>query len=159
MHLITIQHAFRLINWFFLCFVEFCFESSHKINLLTTMARLSYDSFKISMLATISTVFGCGVMPAGQRSTRSFTVSGFTLPVAMAYSTDVVVRHQVSGIAESQERARAIVERLYLKQSLILSRGKVVTRSYLMLQSLPYWTNSLLEPHTNHCYARKFSLV
>ncbi|KAJ1352844.1 hypothetical protein KIN20_009324 [Parelaphostrongylus tenuis] len=47
------------------------------------MTRLSNDTFKISMLATISTVFGCGVMPAGQRSTRSFTVSGFTLPVAM----------------------------------------------------------------------------
>ncbi|KAJ1358162.1 hypothetical protein KIN20_016493 [Parelaphostrongylus tenuis] len=76
------------------------------------MTRLSYDTFMIAMLAIISTAFGCGVMPAGQISTRSFTVSGFTLPVAMAYSTDVVVRNQVSGIAESQERARAIVERL-----------------------------------------------
>ncbi|KAJ1373730.1 hypothetical protein KIN20_036222 [Parelaphostrongylus tenuis] len=93
-------------------YTEGFIHCGHIINLLTNMTRLSYDTFIISMLATMSTVFGCGVMPAGQISTRSFTVRGFTLPVAMAYSTDVVVRNKVPGIAESQERARAIVERL-----------------------------------------------
>ncbi|KAJ1373961.1 hypothetical protein KIN20_036523 [Parelaphostrongylus tenuis] len=32
--------------------------------------------FAISLLATISTALGCGVIPSGQASTRNFTVSG-----------------------------------------------------------------------------------
>ncbi|KAJ1365410.1 hypothetical protein KIN20_025700 [Parelaphostrongylus tenuis] len=40
----------------------------------------------ISLLAAISAVQGCGVIPMGQASTRTFNVTGFTLPVAMVYS-------------------------------------------------------------------------
>ncbi|KAJ1374966.1 hypothetical protein KIN20_038175 [Parelaphostrongylus tenuis] len=44
-------------------------------------------------------------------STRTFTVSGFTLPVAMVYTTPTVSA-QVSGIAASRERAQALVQRV-----------------------------------------------
>ncbi|KAJ1368335.1 hypothetical protein KIN20_029447 [Parelaphostrongylus tenuis] len=50
------------------------------------MATLLKASLMILLLTTISIALGCGVTPAGQTSTRSFTVSGFTLNVAMAYA-------------------------------------------------------------------------
>ncbi|KAJ1366780.1 hypothetical protein KIN20_027541 [Parelaphostrongylus tenuis] len=58
------------------------------------MARPPIPVFTILLLVTISTALGCGVMPSGQASTRTFTVTGFTLPVAMVYSSaaDVPVR-------------------------------------------------------------------
>ncbi|KAJ1362298.1 hypothetical protein KIN20_021815 [Parelaphostrongylus tenuis] len=76
------------------------------------MASIPTRSFTISLLATISIVLGCGVMPAGQGSTGNFTVSGFTLPVAMAYSSATNVLAQVPGIATSEAGARGFVERL-----------------------------------------------
>ncbi|KAJ1362277.1 hypothetical protein KIN20_021789 [Parelaphostrongylus tenuis] len=66
-----------------------------------------------SLLATISTVFGCGVLPTG--STRNFTVTGFTLPVAMVYSTAPDVPPRVPGIATSAEGARRFVDRLIMQ--------------------------------------------
>ncbi|KAJ1361491.1 hypothetical protein KIN20_020754 [Parelaphostrongylus tenuis] len=65
------------------------------------MAKPAVNSLMLSLLATILTVLGCGVMPAGQVSTKTFTVSGFTLPIAMAYSTAADVQAQVPGIASS----------------------------------------------------------
>ncbi|KAJ1353976.1 hypothetical protein KIN20_010837 [Parelaphostrongylus tenuis] len=73
------------------------------------------DHFMISLLATISTAFGCGVMPAGQGSTRNFTVTGFTLPVVLAYSTSSAVLAQVPGIATSEAGAKGFVERLVMQ--------------------------------------------
>ncbi|KAJ1357722.1 hypothetical protein KIN20_015918 [Parelaphostrongylus tenuis] len=69
----------------------------------------------ISLLATISTAFGCGVMPAGQMSSRTFTVSSFTLPVAMAYTEMNDVSAQVPGIATSKGGAQAFVQRLVMQ--------------------------------------------
>ncbi|KAJ1348937.1 hypothetical protein KIN20_004345 [Parelaphostrongylus tenuis] len=63
----------------------------------------------------VSTVFECGVLPTGQGSTRNFTVTGFTLPVAMAYSTAPDVPPQASGIATSAEGARRFVDRLIMQ--------------------------------------------
>ncbi|KAJ1351481.1 hypothetical protein KIN20_007491 [Parelaphostrongylus tenuis] len=54
----------------------------------------------------------CGVMPAGQGSTRNLTVSGFTLPVAMAYSSAIDALARVPGIATSEAGAKGFVERL-----------------------------------------------
>ncbi|KAJ1368826.1 hypothetical protein KIN20_030165 [Parelaphostrongylus tenuis] len=74
-------------------------------------ARLSTDSFMVLLLATISTVFGCGVVPAGQASIRPFTVSGFTtLPLPMVYSSTPQVRFP--GIAPDEAAARGFVHRL-----------------------------------------------
>ncbi|KAJ1374533.1 hypothetical protein KIN20_037238 [Parelaphostrongylus tenuis] len=79
------------------------------------MARLSTNLFMISLLATISAVYGCGVMPAGQTSTRTFTITGFTLPVAIVYSRDPAISAQVGGIATSKEGAEAFVLRLIMQ--------------------------------------------
>ncbi|KAJ1364972.1 hypothetical protein KIN20_025172 [Parelaphostrongylus tenuis] len=79
---------------------------------LVNEAEILTSRFMISLLATISTVFGCGVMPAGQGSIRNFTVTGFTLPVAMAYSTSTAVLAQVPGIATTEAGAKGLSERL-----------------------------------------------
>ncbi|KAJ1370378.1 hypothetical protein KIN20_032090 [Parelaphostrongylus tenuis] len=86
-----------------------------KMIFLVNKAGIPTDHFMISLLATISTVFGCGVMPAGQGSTRNFTVTGFTLPVAMAYSTSTAVLAQLPGIATSEAGAKGFVERLVMQ--------------------------------------------
>ncbi|KAJ1362297.1 hypothetical protein KIN20_021812 [Parelaphostrongylus tenuis] len=77
------------------------------------MASLATESFMTFFLATSAAVFGCGVIPAGQTSARNFTVTGFTLPVAMVYSTTPDVR--VPGIASSEAVARGFVERLLMQ--------------------------------------------
>ncbi|KAJ1368797.1 hypothetical protein KIN20_030122, partial [Parelaphostrongylus tenuis] len=80
------------------------------------MARPPTAPAMISLLATISTVFGCGVLPAGQASTRTFTVGGFTtLPVAMVYTDMPSVSSQVTGIATSKGGAQAFVSRLVMQ--------------------------------------------
>ncbi|KAJ1367174.1 hypothetical protein KIN20_028035 [Parelaphostrongylus tenuis] len=73
------------------------------------------NSFVISLLATISAVLGCGVMPVGQVSTRSFTVTGFTLPAAMTYSADTAVTARVAGMKANKEAVQAFVLRLVMQ--------------------------------------------
>ncbi|KAJ1357118.1 hypothetical protein KIN20_015170 [Parelaphostrongylus tenuis] len=80
------------------------------------MARHSSAPFMIHLLNTFSTVLGCGVLPAGQESKRSFNVTGITtLPVAMAYSTESNVRAQVPGIANDKGAVQAFVQRLVMQ--------------------------------------------
>ncbi|KAJ1349617.1 hypothetical protein KIN20_005211 [Parelaphostrongylus tenuis] len=70
------------------------------MKILRSIKRLPIELFLISLLATFSTVFGCGVMPAGQVSTRTFDVSGFTtLPVNMVYAGKPDISIRVPGIA------------------------------------------------------------
>ncbi|KAJ1359516.1 hypothetical protein KIN20_018274 [Parelaphostrongylus tenuis] len=71
--------------------------------------------FIMLLLATIPAVFGCGVLPAGQGSTRNLTVTGFTSPVAMAYSTATSVQAIVPGIAISETGATGFVQRLIMQ--------------------------------------------
>ncbi|KAJ1366234.1 hypothetical protein KIN20_026844 [Parelaphostrongylus tenuis] len=78
-------------------------------------ARLSIHHFAISLVVSISTVLGCGVMPAGQASTRPFEVADFSLPVTMVYSSKTDVRSRVPGIAASQEAAKGFVQRLVMQ--------------------------------------------
>ncbi|KAJ1366861.1 hypothetical protein KIN20_027642 [Parelaphostrongylus tenuis] len=75
--------------------------------------------FMISLLATISTVLGCGVMPAGQASTRTFNVNGFSLPVAMAYVTNIGEFARVSGFAANREGAQRFVQRLVMQTTIL----------------------------------------
>ncbi|KAJ1361323.1 hypothetical protein KIN20_020540 [Parelaphostrongylus tenuis] len=79
------------------------------------MMKRATNSSIISVVATISTVFGCGVTPAGQVSTTNFTVTGFTLPVAMVYSEAIDVRAQVPGIAANAAGATGFVRRLVMQ--------------------------------------------
>ncbi|KAJ1363995.1 hypothetical protein KIN20_023976 [Parelaphostrongylus tenuis] len=85
------------------------------MHVLISVAKLPTNSHTILLLTALSTVFGCGVMPAGQRSTRNFTVNGFSLPVAMVYSTAADAPTRVPGIATSKEGAKRFVERLVLQ--------------------------------------------
>ncbi|KAJ1364954.1 hypothetical protein KIN20_025151 [Parelaphostrongylus tenuis] len=78
------------------------------------MTALLTSSFVFSVL-TITTVLGCGVMPPGQASSRIFTVTGFSLPVSMAYSGMADVRAQVAGIAASKDAAQTFVLRLVMQ--------------------------------------------
>ncbi|KAJ1366572.1 hypothetical protein KIN20_027260 [Parelaphostrongylus tenuis] len=80
------------------------------------MSRPQTVRFVILLLVTIWTVFGCGVIPAGQASTRTFTVTGLTtLPVAMAYAGKPEVSAWVPGIAANEARANGFVERLVMQ--------------------------------------------
>ncbi|KAJ1353353.1 hypothetical protein KIN20_009963 [Parelaphostrongylus tenuis] len=80
------------------------------------MRNLLINHFSISLSAIISIAMGCGVMPAGQASTRTFTVSGLTtLPVAMAYTDKPDVAAQVRGISTSKDGAQAFVSRLVMQ--------------------------------------------
>ncbi|KAJ1363235.1 hypothetical protein KIN20_023057 [Parelaphostrongylus tenuis] len=78
------------------------------------MATLPTDSLMNSVL-TITAVWGCGVMPPGQARSRSFTVTGFTLPVNMVYSTDPSTRVEAFGIAASKDAAQTLVSRLLMQ--------------------------------------------
>ncbi|KAJ1361520.1 hypothetical protein KIN20_020794 [Parelaphostrongylus tenuis] len=78
------------------------------------MTRLSTGAFMISLLVLNSTVLGCGVIPAGQSSTRTFTVTRFTLPVAMVYG-GANVAAQVPFIAVDKRGAQAFVHRLVMQ--------------------------------------------
>ncbi|KAJ1368346.1 hypothetical protein KIN20_029462 [Parelaphostrongylus tenuis] len=80
-----------------------------------SMASHLSDLFMIFLLATISTVLGCGVLPAGQASTRTFTVSGFSLPVAMIYVENAGESARVSGIAADKGAAQTFVQRLVIQ--------------------------------------------
>ncbi|KAJ1367765.1 hypothetical protein KIN20_028750 [Parelaphostrongylus tenuis] len=85
------------------------------MNIIETMPNHLTGHFIISLTAIISVVSGCGVMPAGQVSTRIFTVTGFTLPVAMVYTGDAAIRAQLSNIASSRGAAQASVNRLVMQ--------------------------------------------
>ncbi|KAJ1357445.1 hypothetical protein KIN20_015598 [Parelaphostrongylus tenuis] len=54
-------------------------------------------------------------MPAGQIRTRNFSVTDFTLLVAMAYSTATDIQSRVPGVATSEAGARGIVHRLVIQ--------------------------------------------
>ncbi|KAJ1350514.1 hypothetical protein KIN20_006315 [Parelaphostrongylus tenuis] len=86
------------------------------MNILTKMTRLPIYFLMISLLATTSSVTGCGVMPAGQASNRTFTVSGFTtLPVAMVYSSAPTIQARFPGIAPNEAAARGFVQLLVMQ--------------------------------------------
>ncbi|KAJ1351975.1 hypothetical protein KIN20_008156 [Parelaphostrongylus tenuis] len=72
------------------------------MSILAKIVRHPTGPFMISLLTTISTALGCGVMPPGQATTRTFTVTGFTLPVAMAYAGKPEVSTKVHGIAANE---------------------------------------------------------
>ncbi|KAJ1349285.1 hypothetical protein KIN20_004774 [Parelaphostrongylus tenuis] len=78
------------------------------------MARNLIDLLLISLLP-ISETSACGVIPAGQGSTRNINVTGFSLPVSMAFSGEVTVRTQVPMISSSANAAKGFVSRLMMQ--------------------------------------------
>ncbi|KAJ1355876.1 hypothetical protein KIN20_013440 [Parelaphostrongylus tenuis] len=96
------------------------------------MTKFTTSRLEIFAL-TFATVLGCGVLPSGQESDRyfithhesikillqrelgNFNVTGFTLPVNMAYSTDASVRMKAFGMAASGGEVQALVSRLVMQ--------------------------------------------
>ncbi|VDM57474.1 unnamed protein product [Angiostrongylus costaricensis] len=78
-------------------------------NMASVMAR----PLLLSLL-TITTAFGCAVGPAAL-STRTFDVTGFTLPVQMVFSMAPGAAAQVPGIAPTAEAASGFVKRIVMQ--------------------------------------------
>ncbi|KAJ1368852.1 hypothetical protein KIN20_030197 [Parelaphostrongylus tenuis] len=86
------------------------------MNIFTDIAKPPTGSFIILLLATISAVFGCGVILAGQQvlelppsaASRLCLLRWFTLKKPMVSS-------QVPGISTSKEGAQAFVSRLVMQ--------------------------------------------
>ncbi|KAJ1357693.1 hypothetical protein KIN20_015887 [Parelaphostrongylus tenuis] len=76
---------------------------------------ISSTALLIISVLTITTVLGCGVMPPGQARSRNFTVTGFTLPVNMVYSSDAAIRMKAFGMAASSGEVQALVSRLVMQ--------------------------------------------
>ncbi|KAJ1361972.1 hypothetical protein KIN20_021370 [Parelaphostrongylus tenuis] len=115
------------------------------------MRALPITSFAIFVAAIITTAFGCGVVPAGQAGTRTFTVSGFTLPVNMAYSTDSAVAARVPGIATSADGAKGFVQRLVMQTvSLFFGVLESQGRSALLPEAVISTILSQLNVTTNY---------
>ncbi|KAJ1363830.1 hypothetical protein KIN20_023777 [Parelaphostrongylus tenuis] len=80
-------------------------DLTQKMNMiiLANKAGPSSAPFMILLLVSISTVFGCGVIPGGQTSTRTFTASGpSNLPIIAVYTNNHAVSALVPGIATSE---------------------------------------------------------
>ncbi|KAJ1359202.1 hypothetical protein KIN20_017887 [Parelaphostrongylus tenuis] len=82
----------------------------------TNRAGPSSASFMILSLVSISTVFGCGVIPGGQTSTRTFTASGpSNLPVIAVYTDMNQVSALIPGVATSKEAVQALAQRFAMQ--------------------------------------------
>ncbi|KAJ1373442.1 hypothetical protein KIN20_035838 [Parelaphostrongylus tenuis] len=84
--------------------------------ILTNKTRSSSATFMILLLVSISTVYGCGVIPGGQTSTRTFTASGPTnLPIIAVYTDSNAVSAVVPGIATSKGAVQALAQRFAMQ--------------------------------------------
>ncbi|KAJ1352612.1 hypothetical protein KIN20_009007, partial [Parelaphostrongylus tenuis] len=83
------------------------------MDILSNMVRQSTGPLIISLLVTFPSVLGCGVVLPGQASSRTFTVSGFTLPVAMVYSPTANARFP--NVATNKGGVQAFVQRLVMQ--------------------------------------------
>ncbi|KAJ1348665.1 hypothetical protein KIN20_004017 [Parelaphostrongylus tenuis] len=85
------------------------------MNILTNMIRHATGPIIILLVATISTVLGCDVMPPIQGSSRMFTAIGFTLPFAMAYAANPTVSTKLHNIQASEAAGQGFVRRLVMQ--------------------------------------------
>ncbi|KAJ1354732.1 hypothetical protein KIN20_011742 [Parelaphostrongylus tenuis] len=82
----------------------------------TNKAEPSSAPFIILLLVSISAVFGCGVIPGGQTSTRTFSASGSNnLPIIAVYTDSKVVSALVPGIATSKDAVQALAQRFAMQ--------------------------------------------
>ncbi|KAJ1367819.1 hypothetical protein KIN20_028812 [Parelaphostrongylus tenuis] len=84
--------------------------------ILTNKTGSSSPPVMIFLLVSVSTVFGCGVIPGGQTSTRAFTASGTSnLPVIAVYTENSAVSAIVPGIATSKGAVQALAQRFAMQ--------------------------------------------
>ncbi|KAJ1356555.1 hypothetical protein KIN20_014285 [Parelaphostrongylus tenuis] len=93
-------------------------SSSQGVILLTTLSLENMTKVPphllLIFLLTTDAVLGCGTLPAASRTWR-FNVTDFSLPVAMAFSTDAAARAQVPQISANSGSAEAFVKRLIIQ--------------------------------------------
>ncbi|KAJ1366045.1 hypothetical protein KIN20_026560 [Parelaphostrongylus tenuis] len=89
---------------------------SSKMTNLAGMAKVSARSF-VMPLFIITAVLGCGTLPGGPAamSSRTFNVSGFSLPVAMAFTSAPGAAAQVANISTGADVARGFVMRTIMQ--------------------------------------------
>ncbi|KAJ1367091.1 hypothetical protein KIN20_027942 [Parelaphostrongylus tenuis] len=85
------------------------------LEMKSSMNIVRRPTFLVSLLTTMSTLLGCGVLPQGQARSWRFTVSGFSFPVNVAYSDSPAVRAQFPGLAATREAASSFVSRLVMQ--------------------------------------------
>ncbi|KAJ1346039.1 hypothetical protein KIN20_000706 [Parelaphostrongylus tenuis] len=84
--------------------------------ILTNKTGSSRAAVMILLLVSISTVFGCGVIPGGQTSTRTFTASGpSNLPIIAVYTNNNQISALIPGIATSKEAVQALAQRFAMQ--------------------------------------------
>ncbi|KAJ1361499.1 hypothetical protein KIN20_020765 [Parelaphostrongylus tenuis] len=84
--------------------------------ILTSKTGLSRAPFMILLLVSISTVFGCGVIPGGQTSSRTFTASGpSNLPITAVYTEKNKVSALVPGITTNKNAVHAFAQRFAMQ--------------------------------------------
>ncbi|KAJ1372730.1 hypothetical protein KIN20_034965 [Parelaphostrongylus tenuis] len=82
--------------------------------ILPNKAEPSSAPFMILLLASISTVFGCGVIPGA--STRTFTASGTSnLPVIAVYTNNNALSALIPGIATGAGAVQAFAQRFAMQ--------------------------------------------
>ncbi|KAJ1369110.1 hypothetical protein KIN20_030507 [Parelaphostrongylus tenuis] len=80
--------------------------------ILTNKARSSSAPIEILLLVSVLTLFGYGVIPEGQTSTRTFTASGpSNLPATSVYTDNNAVSARVLDIATSASAVQAFTQR------------------------------------------------
>ncbi|KAJ1365099.1 hypothetical protein KIN20_025323 [Parelaphostrongylus tenuis] len=85
-----------------------------EIIILTNKAGPSSAPFMILLLVSVSTVFGCGVIPGA--STRTFTASGpSNLPIIAVYTKNSVISTLFPGIATSAGAVQALAQRFAMQ--------------------------------------------
>ncbi|KAJ1364276.1 hypothetical protein KIN20_024335 [Parelaphostrongylus tenuis] len=86
------------------------------MNIFTNKAGPLRGLSMILLLVSISTVFGCGVIPGGQTSIRTFTASGpRNLSVIAVYTDNNLIPTQIPGIATSKAAVQAFVQRFAMQ--------------------------------------------
>ncbi|KAJ1349760.1 hypothetical protein KIN20_005407 [Parelaphostrongylus tenuis] len=102
--------------------------------ILTNKAGPSSAPFMILLLISISTVFGCGVIPGGQTSTRTFTASGpSNLPIIAVYTDNKQSLPYSLVLQPARMLFRHLHNVLQCKQSSMFSKSKVGGHSCLIL--------------------------
>ncbi|KAJ1350970.1 hypothetical protein KIN20_006901 [Parelaphostrongylus tenuis] len=97
----------------------------------TNKAGPSSAPSMISLLVSISSVFGCGVIPGGQTSTTTFTASGpSNLPVIAVYTKNSAVSAIVPGIATSKESVQELAQRFAMQTMSLQLRHFIFLREF-----------------------------
>ncbi|KAJ1367828.1 hypothetical protein KIN20_028824 [Parelaphostrongylus tenuis] len=82
----------------------------------TNKAGPSSAPFMITLLVSISTGFGCGVIPGGQTSIRTFTASGpSNLRITAVYTNNDQISALIPGIATSKGAVQALAQRFAMQ--------------------------------------------